>query len=118
MAPMNRTRVLLTVEHQLHSQLLKHTLKSCPEIELVGEASGIIECMTLIAGKKPHLWIHSWDESPELGSVLSHIYSFHPSLSVIRISPNESAGYIQMQINSLSDLLMLATRTRHLVESA
>jgi DNA-binding NarL/FixJ family response regulator len=115
---MNRTRVLLTVEQQLHAQLLQHALDACPELELVGVASNLIECMKLVALKKPDLWIHSWDEGPELSSALSHIYSLHPSLSVIRICPNESAGYIQMRISSLPDLLLIAARARQLVESA
>jgi hypothetical protein len=52
---MNRTRVLLTVEQQLHAQLLQHALDACPELELVGVASDLIECMKLIALEKPGL---------------------------------------------------------------
>jgi DNA-binding NarL/FixJ family response regulator len=112
---MKKTRVLLTVEQQLHAQLLKKALASCDELEVVGEATDVIQCMMLIASTKPHVWIHSWDDGPDLTSVLSHIYSFDPSLSVIRISPDESAGFIQMQIHSLPELLKFATQTRLLV---
>jgi hypothetical protein len=115
---MNRSKVLLTVEQQLHAQLLQHALDACPELELIGEAYDLIECMTAIAFEKPDVWIHSWDEGPELSAALSHIYSLNPNLAVIRVCPNESAGYLQMRIHSLSDLLMVAARGRQLVEFA
>lgn len=114
---MEKTRVLLSVEHQLYAQLLKNAFASCHDLELVGEATGSTECMMLIASRKPHVWVHSWDDCPDLASVLSHIYSFRPSLSVIRINPNEPAGYIQIRINSLPELLKHATSTRELVEA-
>ncbi|QEG42522.1 helix-turn-helix domain-containing protein [Roseimaritima ulvae] len=112
------TRVLLTVDQPLHAQLLKHAFATCPDLELVGEATEVIECMQKMVSKKPHLWIHSWDEGPELQAVLSHVYDSQPSLSVIRISLNEPAGYIQMQVRSLADLLKLATQTRLLLGAA
>lgn len=115
---MTPTRIVLTIDHQLHAQLLKHAFSSSPTLEVVGEATHVIECMILIADKNPHLWIHSWDEGPELEAVLSHVYASHPYLSVIRISPNEPAGYFQTRLNSLSDLLKFAARTSHLNESA
>lgn len=111
-------RILLSIEHQLHAELLKHALASAPQVELVGEATEPLECVQLVSSKNPDFWIHSWGEGPELETVLSHIDACHPSLSVIRINPKEAAGYIQMQVRSLSDLLGFLTRTRGLVGSA
>lgn len=112
------TRVLLTIEQPLHAHLLKNAFTTCPDLELVGEATEVIECMQMMVSRKPHLWIHSWDEGPDLQAVLSHVYDSQPSLSVIRISPNEPAGYIQMQVHSLADLLKCATRTRSFLDAA
>ncbi len=114
---MNST-VVLTIEHQLHAQLLKHALANCPDIELVGEATGLIESMMLIDAKKPDVWIHSWAECPQVSAALSQIYSRDPNLTVIRFNPDEPAGFIQMRVNSLPELLRLAAETRHLLKSA
>ena len=113
-----RTTILLTIEHQLHAQLLKRALGNCPDIEVIGETKGLIESMVFIASHKPNVWIHSWAESPELSSALSHVYSEDPNLAVIRINPDEPAGYIQMRVNTLPHLLRLVTGTGQLVPSA
>ncbi|TWU39737.1 helix-turn-helix domain-containing protein [Novipirellula artificiosorum] len=110
---MDKTRIMLTVGHPLHAQLIKHALATRSDLELAGEATDVIDCMKLISAMHPHVWIHSWDEGPELSAVQSHIYSFHSSLSIIRINPDEPAGYIQLQVNSLPELLNFATQSRH-----
>ena len=102
---MTTTRVLLTIEQHLDSELLKRALKMQPEVEVVGEAIEVIDCMHQIANTNVDVWLHSWDQGPELEAVLSHVYSVRPDLLVIRVSPNEAAGYFQRQINSIPELL-------------
>lgn len=111
---MNPTRVLLSIEQQLHAQLLKSALLSRSDVELVGETRGLIDSLMLIAAKKPDLWIHSWEEGSESSAAFSHAYNIHPSLAVLRIHPDEPAGFLQFHISSLSQLLDVATRTRPL----
>lgn len=112
---MNSTRVFLTIEQRLHAQLIKHTLLARDDVELVGETKGLIDSLMLIAAKKPDIWIHSWEESPELSATFSHAYSIHPSLAVLRVNPDESAGVMQLQVNSLAQLIQLTNSTRSLV---
>lgn len=114
---MTSTRVVLTIEHKLHDDLLKHLLCGGQGFEIVGEATDPIGAMALIAQAKPDVWIHSWDEGPELQATLSHIYATNPGIAVIRISPNEPAGFLQMQVNSLTSLLAFASRQRHVREA-
>ena len=109
------TRVLLSIEQQLHAQLLKHTLLSRNDIELVGETKGIVDSLMLIAAEKPDLWIHSWDEGAERSAAFSHAYSIHPDLAVVRINPDEPAGFLQLPVNSFSQLIDVACRTRSLL---
>ena len=111
---MNLTRVLLSIEHQLQAQLLKNTLLSRDDVELVGETKGLVDSLMLIAAEKPDLWIHSWDESDQPVAALSHAYSIHPELAVIRINPDEPAGFLQLQISSLAQLIDVTARTRPL----
>ena len=108
---MNKTRVLLSVEHEQMLELLCGAYADCPYVDIVGVSIEPVECMRLIAGTKPQLWIHSWEDGPEIQGLLSHIYQFHPSLAVVRLHPDESAGYMQMQINSLPDLLKLSRQS-------
>jgi hypothetical protein len=106
------TRVLLSVEHQLHAQLLKNALLSRSDIELVGETKGIVDSLMLIAAKKPDLWIHSWEERAEPSAAISYAYSIHPNLAVLRVNPDEPTGFLQVQVSSLSQLIDVASRSR------
>ena len=115
---MNLTRVLLSIEHQLQAQLLKNALLSRSDVELVGETKGVVDSLMLIAAKKPDLWIHSWEEGSEPSAAFSHAYSIHPSLAVLRIHPDEPAGFLQFPISSLSQLLEVATRTRPILSQS
>ena len=112
---MNLTRVLLSIEHQLHAQLLKNLLLSRDNVELIGETKGLVDSLMLIAAHKPDLWIHSFDGATDSSSALSHAHSLHPSLAVLRVDTDEPAGLLQLQVNSLSELIEVASRTHPLV---
>ncbi len=115
---MEKTRVLLTVDQRFHSQLLKHSLETCQDVEVVGEATDAIECLKQLAAKQPHVWIHSWADGDDLAAIKSHVYSIQPGISIIQINPDEPAGYIQLPVNTLSELLCLATQSRQRMEVA
>lgn len=112
------TRVLLSIEHQLHSQLLKNALFSRNDVELVGETKGMIDSLMLIAAEKPDLWIHSWSEESEPSAAMSHAFSLHPGLAVMRVNPDEPNGVLQLQINSLPQLIEVAIQTRPMLSRA
>ena len=105
---MDKTRILLTVEHQLQSQLLSSLLSSLDRVEIVGEANEVIDILRHIERKKPHIWMHSWEQGPALEAVLSHVGFEQSELAVIRMAPDEVTGFFQVQNNSLADLLRLA----------
>lgn len=106
------TRVLLSIEQQLHAQLLKNALLARGDIELVGESKGVVDSLMLIAAKKPDLWIHSWGEEAERSAAFSHAYSLVPDLAVVRISPDEPTGFLYRPVNSISEMVDLACRSR------
>jgi hypothetical protein len=106
------TRVLLSIEHQLHAQLLKNALQTRNDVELVGETKGLVDSLMLTAAKKPDLWIHSWEDNADRSAALSHAYTIHPELAVMRINPDEPAGFLQLPISSLAQLFDVASRTR------
>jgi hypothetical protein len=87
-------------------------------VELVGESKGLVDSLMLIASHKPDLWIHSFHGVVDSSSALSHAHSIHPSLAVLRIDADEPAGLLQLQINSLSELIDVATRTHPFLHRA
>lgn len=112
------TRVLLSMEHEQALELLQHAFADCPDVDVVGVTSEPLECLMLIARRRPHLWIHSWEDGAAIQGMLSHVYQYHPNLVVVRLNPEEPSGYMQMQINSMADLLRLATQRPLELETA
>ncbi|WP_182871047.1 hypothetical protein [Stieleria mannarensis] len=113
---MEKTRILLTIDQQLQSQLLHSLLGSMEQVELVGETTEVIDILKMIRTERPHVWIHSWEQGERLEGVLSHVYSESSNLAVLRINLNELTGIYQVQINSLADLIQVAlTRPQMLV---
>lgn len=115
---MKSIRILLSVEHRLHAELLDRILSAVPNIELVGKANSVIEIMMLIDRTKPDLWIHSWEQDEALDDVLSHIYACHPELAVVRVTPNDMTGFAQVQINSIANLVRFALARQQLAAPA
>lgn len=113
---MKSTRVVLSIEPQLHHQLIEHLLSTAAGFEIVGRSTDPVWVLATIARTRPELWIHSWEEGPELQAILSHVYSTAPDIAVVRISPDEAAGFIQMRLSSLSSLLNLGSIHRGLEE--
>ena len=108
---MRRIRVLSTIEHLMQAQLIRHYLDACEDIEMVAESIDPIEVMALVAQIKPDVWIHSWEEGPQLQATLSHLYALNPALTVVRVNPQESAGYVQVQVSSLDSLAAILHST-------
>ena len=115
---MENVRVLLSVQQHLHSQLLNYFFKSSEGFELIGEAEEVIDILMMIDAKKPDLWIHSWNQDSLLEGVLSHVYSCHPDLTVVRISPDEITGFAQRPIHSIAGLIEFAQSSRKLIATA
>ena len=111
---MTKTRVLLGTPNGLQSQILVETLRNQKDVELVGHVSDPVATLVTITRAKPDVWIHSWKEGPELQAMLSHVYSCDPSISVIRIDPNDPAGYLQVPVNSMASLLTFLRQGRRL----
>ncbi len=111
---MKKTRVLLGTPEGLQSQLLVEALRDQQDVELVGHVSDPVATLISIARTKPDVWIHGWEEGPELQAMLSHVYSCDSSISVVRIDPNDAAGYVQVPVNSMASLLSFIRQGRQL----
>tara|TARA_R110002049_G_scaffold285698_3_gene466864 strand:+ start:8094 stop:8486 length:393 start_codon:yes stop_codon:yes gene_type:complete len=109
-----KTRVLLGTPEGLQSQLLVEALRDQQDVELVGHVSDPVATLISIARTKPDVWIHGWEEGPELQAMLSHVYSCDSSISVVRIDPNDAAGYVQVPVNSMASLLSFIRQGRQL----
>jgi len=109
---MRNTRVLLSVREQLNAQLLRYFFSSNEGFELLGEAHDVLDILSMVQSRKPDLWIHSWNQSGDLEGILSHVYTCHPDLAIVRISPDEITGFAQQPIHSVSDLLEFAHCSR------
>ena len=120
---MIKTRIMLSVDHLLQDQLFRSILGSNADIELVGEtccvkANNVVDILLALDANEPHLWIHSWDQGPDLEAVLSHIYQRHSNLIILRVAPDELSGFAQVQIDSTATLLRFAKSSRQLLASA
>ena len=100
-----KTRVLLGTTCGLQSQILVEAMRNECDVELVGHVSDPVATLVTMTRTKPDVWIHSWEEGPELQAMLTHIYSCSPTISVVRIDPNDPAGYGQVPLNSVAGLL-------------
>ena len=102
---MKKTKVLLGTPDGLQSQILVSALRDQRDVEIVGHVSDPVTTLVTISRTKPDIWIHGREEGAELQAFLSHVYSCHPSISVIRIDPNDPAGYLQVPVQSMASLL-------------
>ena len=112
---MSATRVLLTTNRQLHADMFRSALAAVQDLQVVGEATEVIDCLAQISAKRPDVWIHTWPEGPELRAVLSHIYAAHPRVMVVRVDPDESSGFAEMQVSSLEDLVRITRDAGELI---
>ena len=89
-------------------------MQSHSDVEIVGPVTDPIAPLVAMARTKPDFWIHSHQEGPELQGLLSHVYACDPSIAVVRIDLNESTGYAQVPLNTLSSLLSFIKQGRAL----
>ena len=114
----NSTRVLLSIEPQICKELLRQNLSNYAEVEIVGEACNYIECLALLAQRQVHVWIHSSENSPELNAMISRAYEITPELVIVRINSQDPAAILQVQVNSVCELLDFTSQWKSGVESA
>ena len=100
-----KTKVLLGTPDGLQTQILLAALRDQRDVEIVGRGSDSMTTLITIARTKPDVWIHGREEGAALQAFLSHVYSCHPSITVIRIDPNDPAGYLQVPVHSMGSLL-------------
>ena len=103
---MKTTRVLLGTPDGLQSN-----------VEVVGHVSDPVDTLVAMTRTRPDVWIHSWQEGAELQALLSHVYDFDSSISVIRIDPNDPAGYVQVPLNSMASLMNVVRQGRQLAKA-
>lgn len=104
-------KILLSIEPLAYRELLRQSLEHQPKIEIVGESCNYIECLAIIASQQPQIWIHSAEEGPDLKAAVDRAYELSPQLVVARVNPAEPAGYLQIRLTSLADVLGFAERT-------
>jgi hypothetical protein len=115
---MKQTRVLLSIEPQLCKELLRRNLSSYCDIEVVGESCNYIECLALIAQRHVHVWIHSSENGPDLNVIYSRAYEIAPELVIVRVNSQDPAATLQVQVNSVCELLEFTSQWKSGVESA
>jgi DNA-binding NarL/FixJ family response regulator len=103
---MNKT-ILLSVEQRSYQELLRQTLESHSQVEIIAESCNFIECLALISQRQPTIWIHAWEDSPELRAVLDRAYEVAPELVIVRANPNESTGVVLVKFHSIQEVLGL-----------
>lgn len=104
-------KILLSIESLTFRELMRQSLECQPKIEIVGESCNYIECLAIISSHQPQIWIHSAEEGPDLKAAVDRAYELSPQLVVVRVNPEESAGYLQVRLESLADMLGFAERT-------
>lgn len=112
------TRVLLSIEPQLCKELLKQSLANYAEVEIVGESCNYIECLALLAQRQTHVWIHSSEASLDLNVMHLRAYEIAPELVIVRVNSQDAAATLQVQVNSVSELLDFTSQWKSGVESA
>lgn len=105
-----RTRILLSIDQQICRELLRHRLGNFADVEFIGESCDYIECLALIAQRKAQVWIHSAEDGPDLKAMLSRVFEIAPGLVVVKVNSSEPAAYLQVQVNSISEVLAFTTQ--------
>ena len=95
------TRVVLSVRSQMQVDLIERILVPRAGLEIVGRADDPLGVMSLISRHRADIWMHSWQEGPELRGLLSHLRSQFPALAVVHFDPDEVTGVIQTPIDSI-----------------
>ena len=113
-----QTRVLLSIEPQLCKELLRQSLANYTDVEVVGESCNFIECLALIAQRQVHVWIHSSENSPDLNLMHSRAYEIAPELVIVRVNSQDPVATLQVQVNSVCELLDFTNLWKAGVESA
>jgi hypothetical protein len=113
-----QTRVLLSIEPLLCKELLRQNLVNYAEVEIVGESCNYIECLAMIAQRQVHVWIHSSENSPTLNVMYSRAYEIAPELVIVRVNSQDPAATLQVQVNSVCELLDFTSQWKSGVESA
>lgn len=113
-----QTKVLLSVEPPICKELIRHNLASFAEVEVVGESCNYIECLALISQRQVHVWIHSSENGPDLIAMQARAYEIAPELVIVRVNSEDPTATVQVQLNSICDLLDFTTQWKSGVESA
>lgn len=95
------TRVVLSVRSRIQVDLIERILVPQAGLEIVGRADDPLGVMSLISRHDADVWMHSWQEGPELRGLLSHLRSQFPALAVVHFDPDEVTGVIRLPIDSI-----------------
>jgi DNA-binding NarL/FixJ family response regulator len=105
---MNTKRILISVNQRLSRQLISYSLKRYSDVEIVGRSLNAIRIMSLIAQRKPHLWIHSFEDGPDYARIWEYIRSIAPEIAILRVNPDNPMGYLELPLHSIDDLVSQA----------
>ncbi|MEI2768854.1 MAG: hypothetical protein V9E86_10315 [Nitrosomonas sp.] len=76
----------------------------------MGQSCSFIECLALIDQHQPHIWIHSSSDTPDLRAAVTRAYELAPQIAIVRVNPDEAAGFLQLRMESVFDILGLVER--------
>ncbi len=103
-------KVLLSIEQQSYRELLEHMLLRHSNVELVCQSCNFVECLALISQYQPHIWIHSACDGCDLQVAVERAYELSPQLAIVRVNADEPAGYLQVRVESVSEVFAIFER--------
>lgn len=90
--PRTKARVLLSIEFQLLSNLLRSLLSAEPDVEIVGEVLDPADLLIATGQTEAHVVIQCWP-SDQMPGVCSHLLAAFPDLTVIGISAEGESNF-------------------------
>jgi hypothetical protein len=88
--------VLLAVEPLLVREALKESLKSRPELRIVGEAIDPIDILVAVRELRPDVIIQTWPDG-QMPSICSHLFTENPFLHIVGISSDGTHAFTCQQ---------------------
>lgn len=87
-----KARVLLSIQIQLLSNLLRSLLSAEPDVEIVGEVSDPVDLLIAAGQTQADVVIQCWP-SDEMPGICSHLLAAFPDLTVIGIGDEGESNF-------------------------
>jgi DNA-binding NarL/FixJ family response regulator len=92
------TRVILAVEPQMLRGLLEDAIAAQPDIDVVGEANGLVELLLAVRATGANVVICTWPDAGEVPGICTHLLSENPELRIIGIAAEGENAWACRQV--------------------